>query len=148
MTPRLPLLRKPDHAGTAQAQRGVAIIEALVSMLLFSLGVLAMVGVHGSMVRAQTDAKLRSDAAYLASEVTGKMWADLKNMTRYSGSGCAEQAPCQEWKTKVASVLPGGTGAITVDESTNDVVITIGWQSLDQVSHRFVTHTTITKAEN
>lgn len=141
MTPRLPFRR-------TKGQQGVAIIEALVSMLLFSLGVLAMVGVHGSMVRAQTDAKVRADAAYLASEVTGKMWADLQNFSRFSGSGCAEQSQCREWQTKVASMLPGGSGSVSVDTATNDVVVTIGWQSPDQTTHQYVTHTTIVAAGN
>lgn len=130
----------------AHQQRGVAIIEALVSMLLFSLGVLALVGLQGSMVRAQTDAKVRADAAYLASEVVGKMWSDLQNIAQYNGTACAEQTRCKEWQDKVASLLPNGSGAVTVDTSTNDVTVTIGWDSPDQSAHRYVTHTTIVAA--
>lgn len=128
---------------TARHQGGVALIEALVSMLLFSLGVLALVGLQTSMMKAQTDAKVRADAAYLASEVVGKMWSDLQNIGNYSGQACAEQTRCKEWQDKVAAMLPNGSGAITVDSSTNDVTVTIGWESPDQGAHRFVTHTTI-----
>lgn len=128
--------------------RGVALIEALVSMLLFSLGVLALVGLQGSMVRAQTDAKVRADAAYLASEVVGKMWSDLQNIADYNGAACADQTRCKEWQDKVATLLPNGSGAVTVDSSTNDVTVTIGWESPDQGTHRYVTHTTIVAAGN
>jgi type IV pilus assembly protein PilV len=123
-------------------------IEALVSMLLFSLGVLALVGLQTSMTKAQTDAKVRADAAYLASEVVGKMWSDLRNVATYNGEGCAEQARCKEWQDKVAALLPNGTGAVAVDSSTNDVTVTIGWESPDQSEHSFVTHTTIVAAGN
>ena len=141
--------RRPTarHAQPLAGQRGVTMIEALVSMLLFSLGVLALVGTQGSMVRAQTEAKVRADAAYLASEVAGKMWSDLQNIGDYNGESCAEQTRCREWQDKVAATLPDGEGAITVDTSTNDVTITINWVSPDQGEHRYVTHTTIAAAE-
>lgn len=126
--------------------RGVTLIESLVSLLLFSLGVLALVGMQGSLVRAQTDAKVRADAAYLASEVTGKMWTDLPNLAQYDGDACAEQARCSEWQDKVAATLPNGTGTIAVDTATNDVTITIAWQSTDAGEHQYVTHTSIVAA--
>lgn len=133
---------------STRRMRGVALIEALVSMLLFSMGVLALVGLQSTMVRAQSDAKIRADAAYLASEATGKMWSDLQNITAYNGTGCATQTRCKEWQDKIADELPGGTGAITVDTSTKDVTITIGWQAADRNQHQFVTHTTIVATEN
>jgi type IV pilus assembly protein PilV len=139
MTPRHTLSRP-------RPQRGVTLIEALVSMLLFSMGVLALVGVQGSMVRAQTEAKVRADAAYLASEVVGKMWSDLKNVADYDGASCAGKSRCKEWQDKVAATLPNGTGTIAFDGSNNDVVVTIAWESPDQSAHRFVTHTTIIAA--
>jgi type IV pilus assembly protein PilV len=136
----------PRQAFAPATQRGATLIEALVSMLLFSLGVLALVGMQGAMVRAQTQAKVRADAAYLASEVVGKMWSDLQNLTSYNGDSCSGQASCKEWQDKVASMLPNGTGDITVDASNNDVTVTIGWEAPDQDAHQFVTHTTIISA--
>lgn len=130
--------------GTGQGrQRGATLIESLVAMLLFSLGVLAMVTMQGSMVNAQTDAKIRADASYLAGEVIGKMWSDLTNIASYNGTSCASQTRCAEWQSKVTQQLPGGSGAITFDSSTNDVTITIGWSTPAGGTHQYVTHTTI-----
>ena len=126
--------------------RGVALIEVLVAMLIFMLGVLGLVGLQGSMTRAQTESKVRADAALLAGELIGRMWSDLTNMATYSGSGCASQARCKEWQSKVASSLPGGTGAVTVDASTGDVAVTVTWTMPSGESHQYVTHSTVAKA--
>lgn len=115
-------------------------------MLIFMVGVLGLVGLQGSMTRAQTESKVRADATYLASEVIGRMWSDLPNVATYGGSGCAAQARCLEWQSKVASSLPGGTGAVTVDASTGNVAVTITWTMPGGDTHQYVTQTTVAKA--
>ena len=49
------------HRGTA----GFALIEVLVAVLLFAIGILGMVGLQASMTQAQTESKVRADAANL-----------------------------------------------------------------------------------
>lgn len=134
---------KPSRQGHPSWQRGATLIESLVAILLFSLGVLAMVTMQGAMVNAQTDAKIRADASYLAGEVIGKMWSDLTNIANYNGTSCASQTRCAEWQSKVTQQLPGGSGAVTVDSSNNDVTVTIGWSTPSGGAHQYVTHTTI-----
>ncbi|SCK62025.1 type IV pilus assembly protein PilV [Variovorax sp. HW608] len=137
--------RRLALAGSRQV-RGVAMIEVLVALLLFMLGVLGMVGLQSSMTRAQTESKVRSDAAYLASELIGRMWSDLTNYATYNGSGCATQTRCKEWQTKVANSLPGGTGAVTVDATTGNVAVTVSWTMPSGDTHQYVTQTTVTKS--
>jgi type IV pilus assembly protein PilV len=67
--------RASPKAPRAQHARGIALIEVLVALLIFMLGVLGLVGLQASMTRAQTDSKVRADAAYLASELNGRMWS-------------------------------------------------------------------------
>jgi len=126
--------------------RGIALIEVLVALLIFMLGVLGLVGLQTSMTRAQTESKARADAATLANEVIGRMWTDLDNLAAYNGSSCAGQARCSEWQDKVAGGLPGGTGAVGVDTGTGDVTITITWTMPGGASHKYVTSTTVAKA--
>ena len=126
-----------------RASRGVALIEVLVAMLIFMLGVLGLIGMQGSMTRSQTEAKLRADAAYLASEVIGRMWTDINNLAGYEGEGGCSAAGCTEWRAKVVQVLPGGGAAIAVDEATGDVQVTVTWAMPNGDTHRYVTGTTI-----
>jgi type IV pilus assembly protein PilV len=62
-------------------QSGFFLIEALVAILIFSLGVLGMVALGGTAMGAQTDARYRTDAAALADEMVS---AILINVARDS----------------------------------------------------------------
>lgn len=126
----------------------MAMIEVLIALLIFMLGVLGLVGLQASLTSAQTDSKFRADATYLASEVTGRMWSDLAHLATYDGTGCATQASCKEWQGKVASSLPGGTGAVSVDATTGDVSVIVTWTMPGGGKHQYITNTTVMKAEN
>ncbi len=52
---------------------GVALIEVLISLLIFSLGVLGLVGLQGEAIRITHDSSQRSHATWLAHEATERM---------------------------------------------------------------------------
>ena len=54
-----------------RAQSGVFLIEAMVALLIFALGVLGMVALGGIAVASQSDARARTDAGALADEIAG-----------------------------------------------------------------------------
>ena len=126
--------------------RGIALIEVLVSLLVFAFGVLGLVGLQSAMTRAQTDSKLRADAANLATEAIGRMWSNLSIVASYNGSDCASITSCKEWQDKVGSSLPKGTGAVALDTGTGDVTITVSWTLPSGETHKYVTATTIAKS--
>lgn len=66
-------LRPPSVRGSAQTQRGVFLIEALLGILIFSLGILSLVAMQTSAVSAQSDARYRIEAANLAHKVISTM---------------------------------------------------------------------------
>lgn len=121
-------------------------IEVLVALLLFMFGVLGLVGLQSSMTRAQTDSKVRADAAYLAQELIGRMWSDLTNFATYDGSGCASTPRCLEWQNKTASALPKGVGTVAVDATTGNVTVTIKWTMPDGETHQYITATHLSKS--
>ena len=55
--------------------QGFVVVEALVAILIFSLGVLGLVALQTRAVTASADAQYRVQAALLANELIGKMWA-------------------------------------------------------------------------
>ena len=118
------------------------LIEVLVSVLLFSVGVLALVGLQANMNQAQGAAKVRTDASYLASELTGLMWSDPDHLDSYTDTGCGAYARCQAWKDKVTRSLPGGSATVDVD-ADREVMIQIDWTPPDGTSHKYVSRTTI-----
>jgi type IV pilus assembly protein PilV len=135
--------RRPRRATARPQERGIALLEVLVAILIFMLGVLGLIGLQGSMTRAQTESKVRADAAYLASEVIGRMWADIINVDAYAGTDSCTASSCAEWRSKVGKVLPSGDAVITVDSVTGNVSVTVTWKTPDGQSHKYVTSTTI-----
>lgn len=141
--------QQPKMPRRARAQAGFMMLEVLVSVLIFSFGVLGLVGLQASMSRAQTAAKDRADAAALASELIGLMWADTRsNLASYDGAGCAGYARCKDWTSKVAATFPNSntnvTSVLVAGETTvYNVSVTITWTPPDGGQHTYATQTTI-----
>lgn len=121
---------------------GFMLLEVLVAVLVFSIGVLGLVGLQASMTKAQTAAAYRSTAAYLASEVRGAMWADVPNVANYDTSAnCASHARCKAWTDKVAASLPNGAGNVEI--ASGIVTITITWSLPNEETHTYATSTAV-----
>ncbi len=69
------LIMPPKSPHPKQSQAGVVLLESLIAILIFSLGILALVGMQAFAVTASSEAKYRSDAALLANELIGRMWS-------------------------------------------------------------------------
>jgi type IV pilus assembly protein PilV len=121
-------------------QTGVMLLEALIAILIFSVGILAIVGMQATAIQDQGEAKYRTEAAFLANRVVGQMWgavgktqgaiqANLAPFT-YAGGG-AVPSGIQPWVTTVQTMLPGATAfppTIQVNPD-NSVVVTVRWQA-------------------
>jgi type IV pilus assembly protein PilV len=123
-------------------QSGVMLIEALVGILIFSIGILAMIGMQATAIRNTTDARYRSEAGFLANQIIGTMWTDRANLSSYDTSG-ASYTPRDSWRTTVETNLPGINVStdtlaptITVNSATGQVTVTIQWQQPGESTSR------------
>ena len=115
---------------TIPMQQGMALIEGLIAILIFSIGILSIVGLHAANLRQTTDAKYRTDASFLASHTLGLLWADRNNLPSYAVED--ESVPG----------LPNGKRTVEIDGAA--VTVTITWQlSVDKAAHRHVVTTQI-----
>jgi type IV pilus modification protein PilV len=90
-------------------QSGFFLIEALVAILIFSLGVLGMVALGGTAMGAQTDARYRTDAAALADELAS---AIVVNVARDSAANfLASLTQFQHQPTGIDCAFSGGVTA-------------------------------------
>lgn len=96
------------------SQQGATLIEALVAVLIFSIGILATVGLQAMAVSSTTDAKYRADASFLANQILGRIWGDPTNLTSFA-----------ETDTTVAE-LPSGKRTVVISGNRIDVMLT--WQ--------------------
>jgi type IV pilus assembly protein PilV len=92
--------------------QGVMLIEALIAILIFSIGILAIVGMQGVAIKTVTQSKYRSEAAFLANEVLSQMWSDTGNLASYDyPAGGAAPSRLADWKARVDARLPGTSDA-------------------------------------
>jgi type IV pilus assembly protein PilV len=124
-----------------RVRRGFALIESLVALLIFAFGVLGIIGLQVSMTKAQTQSKMRADAALLAQQVIGAMWADAGNKAKYATGLCGAYAQCNDWKTRVATALPNGNSTITL--AGDEVQVTIEWTPPNEEQHKYTTTSAI-----
>jgi type IV pilus assembly protein PilV len=105
------------------AQSGVMLLEALIAILIFSLGILAMVGMQAMGIKLATDSRDRAEASNLASQLVGEMWLNRAALAsyQYSGSGTAPAA-LTNWIAQVDAALP--------DVAANPPIVTVGASSL------------------
>ena len=61
---------------TRHRQTGAYLLEALIGILIFSFGILGIVGLQAQAIRVTNDAEMRAEAIYLANSLISKMWTD------------------------------------------------------------------------
>ncbi len=118
-------------------QAGSFVIEALISVLLFAVGLVAMVMIAAQGTSQIGQAKYRNDASYLAGELIGEMWVSDSAPAAYDRSA---------WLSRVESTLPGGDGSATSISGTQ-VSIDIAWDDFKEsgVQHHYRTTAEIVK---
>jgi type IV pilus assembly protein PilV len=135
-------------------EEGVMLIEALIAILIFSIGILAVVGMQATAIKNATESKHRSEAAFLAQALLAQMWIDqsispppnqvnTSNVTvanyNYPGSGSVPArlgtiSPSPTGWIGRVTTLPGATNAlpkVTITNATPSgatVKIEIFWQ--------------------
>lgn len=107
------------------AQRGFALLEALVAVLLFSLGLLGLIGLQTRAISLSIDANDRNRAAMLANEIASTMWLQRSTTAIDTSASSA-------WQLRVADPtkdgLANGTLSITAF-SANSADILIRWKA-------------------
>jgi type IV pilus assembly protein PilV len=116
--------RRRSAAGTAP-QRGMALIEVLVSLLLFSFGLLGLIGLEVRSVNFSVDSEDRNRAAVFANEIASWMWTN--------GTVAVPAAQLTTWQGQVANATAAGlaNGTVTITTTagtTNSADILISWK--------------------
>lgn len=108
-------------------QKGVVLLETLIAILIFSMAVLALIGLQAAMIKNTSDAKYRADASYIAQQRIGAMWADPANLAAYI-----------ETNTDISAMIPGGGRTVTQIGPTA-YQVTVTWQQPGESAHNFTT---------
>ena len=98
MKNHLPSRGQGIHAGMRR-QRGSFILEALVSLAIFSVALLGTLALVASSLNQLGQTKARNDASYLAGELIADMWVSAT-------------VDIPTWVTRVQSLVPGATASV------------------------------------
>lgn len=109
----------PFHARHAARglQAGVMLLEAMVAILIFSLGVLSVIQLQAVSIRQASSAEYRSMASMLANDLVSRMWSADRTpavLQTNFGSGTSG-AGYTQW---LATVLRSGLPNISADLGT------------------------------
>ncbi|MBD8898108.1 type IV pilus modification protein PilV [Rhodanobacter sp. DHG33] len=120
-------------------QRGVSLIEVLVAVMIFSIGLIGLAGLLIMSTRSNQAAYLRTQVAFLAQNMADRMsanpmavWDGTYNSSSYpiasTGASCVATSPCtpddlatydmQTWSTQLTTFLPSAKATINCDASS------------------------------
>ncbi|WP_223871721.1 type IV pilus modification protein PilV [Candidatus Dactylopiibacterium carminicum] len=111
------------HTPVLVEQRGAALLEALIAILIFSLGVLGLIGLLATSTQFSIDAEDRTRASMLANDLVAQMW-EKQTVSLDSDTLSA-------WESRVqdpSNGLPSANANSTVDAS-GVANVTITWKA-------------------
>ena len=133
-------------------QSGSVLLEALIAILIFSIGILALIGMQATAINSVADAKYRSTAGFLANQIIGTIWATRAGTVNANVANVLVSTPdptfcipnacygaaagntyTQAWIASGVAQLPSGTANITITDYppanpvASMVTVTINW---------------------
>lgn len=112
--------QRPTPSSARASQSGVALIEVLVSVLLFSLGILGLIGLQARAINLSVDAEDRNRAALIANDIATTMW--IQRTVSIDSAA---------WTTRARNLetggLPNAEVQINSDTGANTADILITW---------------------
>jgi len=140
---------------SSHRQRGFTLLEVLIALLVFSIGLLGLAGLQVQGLKFNHDSYLRSQATLLGYDLLDRIRANSTTAATYevndsaittvptncaaSGTTCSTAQmvafDLYQWKTGIANLLPNGKGKVdedTVNTSPQNYIITITWDSSEK----------------
>ena len=153
-------MHRAHSAHGIRVERGFTLVEALVALVVLSIGLLGIAALYLDSLRAGRDALLRTQALNLASDLADRVranrmgeasYAILAAETAVAVAACKTTVGCTpadlaltdlaEWKNSINQLLPNGTGEVRfIAAIPNRYEIVITWtQPGSDVAQEFAT---------
>lgn len=137
MNPTLIAERTPAPISGKKTQAGASMLELLVSLLIFSFGMLGIAGLQIRSLSLSQSSLYRTQATALTDDILDRMRADRDNalagnwntgLTTGSGSvsGTALfKTDMKDWKATVEALLPDGKASVNM--GSGEVTVVLQW---------------------
>lgn len=146
-------MRPGQPAPSARTQRGVTLIEVLVTLLIVAFGLFGLVGLQARLQSAEMESYQRSQALILLNDMASRIAINRRLASTYvtstplgagidcpTGTGSRQQVDAKEWcdalqgaaetsdGAKLGAMI-GGRGCVQ-DMGNNEYMVTVVWQGL------------------
>jgi len=128
---------------------GSALIESLLAVLVFSVGLLSLLALLTATLKESNNARYRSEASLLATDLVSRMWSGKRSLQSLRQRFTPAADEYQRWLERVRSTLPGVTDNQNLPELLIDdertITLTLRWQiPSDTQQHQLVVVTRLT----
>jgi len=130
------------------ANKGFTLVEVLVTVVIFSVGLLGLAGLQATGIKLNHSSLIRSQATLLVYDIVDCMRANRTNVANYAlakSDGKPTTLTTQadrdldEWLTNLSAYLPSGDGAVTLNG--NRATVQVWWDDTRDPSLPFTTMT-------
>ena len=122
---------KPVTFRPGRRQRGIALLEAMLAIVILGIGLLGTIGLQARAYSALSDASLRAEATLAGEKLLGVMNADSANVQNYGAvEGGAATPATQAWVDETKAAIPGALVGVVVQQQQLriQVDISIKWK--------------------
>ena len=140
-------LHKRGHSLARRHDRGFTLVEALVALLVLSVGLLGIAALYVETLRASRMSLYRTQAVNFATDLADRMRANRVPANAYAcGSPCVAanggnavaDADLADWMARIGTALPGGTANVTFVAGTattpDSYLIEVEWTEVEQAN--------------
>lgn len=133
-------------------QSGSVLLEGMIAILIFSMGILAVIGLQANAMNSVGESKYRMEAGFLANQIISDMWAEtpaeIINYELDPGDDPGDKTA--NWVNKINQTLPAAADfppSIEITDASDSVgtkylvTVTVRWKSAkEQEVHRYVSN--------
>ena len=139
------MTRNPARSTMTSRSRGFTLVEAMVALIVLSVGLLGIAALYVETLRANRTSLFRTQAVNMATDIADRMRSNRVPAGAYAcGSPCDPGtggnaiaiADLTDWTDQIAAQLPGGAAAVAYTAPTATTpavyVVDVSWTELGQ----------------
>ncbi len=136
----------------ASASKGFTLVEVLVTVVIFSVGLLGLAGLQATGIKLNHSSLIRSQANLLAYDIIDCMRVNRSNVADYaiaidaappSSPTTLADTDLALWLGNLAAALPSGDGSVTLND--NRATVLVQWDDARNPSVPLTTMTVISE---